>query len=293
MIWKNKRVNMSNYQEVFRGYSRPIRELVRSAIMDDTPIGNYIDKYKNNYHMLWEVKLALEVGLDPKWFDIVTSHALLSEVRVLFENGMDIEPLAKHFSMQLSSDHYKYILKWYKQGISLDKYDFSIVDRKLLSVYDSYFNLGISMEVFNTGESYSVRYLVACVSIYRSGNDVSKFLDGKWDEENLLLLAKYSKSKYYKKMIGYVDKEVTPSLLEEMYALVKQGSGHYEELFKVVNGEYVYSDRKLALIRKALLKGYDYVSLIDDTLSLDDMYSKYNELELTSKRKVSGRLRKN
>ena len=78
-----------------------------------------------------------------------------------------------------------------------------------------------------------------------------------------------------------------------MYALVKQGSGHYEELFKVVNGEYVYSDRKLALIRKALLKGYDYVSLIDDTLSLDDMYSKYNELEITSKRKVSGRLRKN
>ena len=28
MIWKNKKVNMSNYQEVFRGYSRPVRELV-------------------------------------------------------------------------------------------------------------------------------------------------------------------------------------------------------------------------------------------------------------------------
>ena len=69
MLWNGKKVNITNYNEVFRSYSTDIREVIRSAILDDTDITPYISK-KISPYLLWQIKLATDEGLDSSWFSI-------------------------------------------------------------------------------------------------------------------------------------------------------------------------------------------------------------------------------
>ena len=291
MKWKGVKVNITNYQDVFKDYSVAVREVVRGAILDDTPLGKYIDRYKDNPYLLWQVKMALDVGVEGFWLENSLSGEILEKIIDMVSKGINIEPLKPHFSCGLNAEYLKYIMKWYNMGISLDGYDFSIVQKDLLSLYDRAFESGVSMRVYNTGIPYSQRYLNSCIVINSNGRDVSKFLDGKWDEETITLIAKYSRSKYYEKYIVYIKNVITPSVAEELFECCKIGIP-LDEISKISDGVYVYSAIHLSYIRSAYLSDLDYTKLLNPNYSIDEVLSIISEMEYNSRKKVSGRLRK-
>ena len=293
MLFGRKKVNINNYLEVFKEYSKDVKEVIRSAILDDTPIAPYIDRYKNDPYMLWQVKMSLDEGLDEGWLDIVGSGSVLFSLRELYGRGINIEPLKNYFSKGLSSNHYKYIVKWYGEGHSLSKYNFDILQDELLDTYDYGISLGYPMYIFNNGVNFSRKYILCCLKILSNGKTINRFLDGTWNIENLELLSKYSKSKYYDKLVCYVTKDITPAVLEELYSCAKVGMPLNE--VSIIDGEgvYLYSGVHISLIREAFLNNWDYSILLNPDLSINKINNILEELRYTSKKKVSGRLRKN
>ena len=293
MRFGRKKVNINNYLEIFKDYSKDVKEVIRGAILDDTPIAPYIDRYRNDPYMLWQVKMAMDEGLDNEWFDIVGSGRVLSNLRELFRRGINIEPLKNYFSKGLSERHYEYIVKWYGEGFALNKYNFEILQDELLDTYDYGISLGYPMYIFNNGVYFTRKYILCCLKIISNGKSVVRFLDGTWNIENLELLSKYSKSKYYGKLVRYVTKDITPTVLEELYSCAKVGMSLNE--VSIIDGEgvYLYSGVHISLIREAYLNNWDYSVLLNPDLSINKINNILDELKYTSKKKVSGRLRKN
>lgn len=296
MIWKGKKVNINNYREIFKGWSNSSLEVIRSAILDDTPLEPYISAYKGEPHLLWEIKMALDEGIDLSWISssfLNSSHNsfnILKDLRELKELGYNIKPIKKYLGMNLSMDHIVYILKWYKKGYSLDRYDFSILPKSLLDVFDYGLSLGYPMYLFNNGKQYSPEYVKACLKILSNNQQVSRFLDGDWYLDVLEMLATYSKSKYYKKLIDYVTRDITTSILEELYLCCKSGMD-LKEISKLdEDGLYVYQPIKMRIIREAFVNKYDYTRLMNTELSVSNMNTMLKEMELNSMKRVSGRL---
>lgn len=293
MVWNKQKVTLGNYNEVFKGYSSDTREVIRGAILDDTPLGPYISRFKKDPYMLWQVKLSLDEGVDREWFSILRSGKMLNKVRQLHSKGININPLKKVIKPELSEKYCEYIFSWYGKGVSLERYDFSILPERLLWVFDKGISLGYPMYVFNNGVCFTEEYILSCLKIMSNKRPVTLFLEGDWDEVVLSMLAEYSVSKYYKDMLKYINVNVTPAILEEIYSCCKVGMP-LDEITKVdEEGVYIYNKYHISVIREAFLNKYNYEELYNPTLSIADVSAIYSEMSLSSAKKLSGRLRKN
>lgn len=290
MLWNGKKVNITNYNEVFKGYPVDVKEVIRSAILDDTDIVKYISKKANPY-LLWQIKLAIDEGLDSSWFKIARNGDTLYKIRKMNRRGINLEPLAKELSNESVTDlHIKYILDWYEKGLVLEKYDFSILPSNLLEVFDYGIGLGYPMNQFNNGVQFRESYVYNCIKLLSNRKAVVRFLDGDWEDENLDLLVKYSSTKFYDKIIDYITKDITPSVLEEIYECCRVGIPVKDVAVVDEDGIYIYSKHHLVLIREAFLNNFDYRKLLN--MSLKSATSVYSEMEMNASRKLSGRLRK-
>lgn len=293
MIWNGKKVNINNYNEVFKDFSVDVREVIRGALLDDTPITPYISKFKKDPYMLWQVKMGLDEGIDTEWFHLLNSGKLLQKVRVLTKKGINLNPLKKIIKPELSEKYCDYIFSWYSKGVSLEKYDFSILPESLLEVFDKGISLCYPMYIFNNGVCFTDGYVLCCLKILSNKKSVSMFLGGDWDEANLALLGRYAGTKYYDNMIEYITKDVTPSILEEIYECCKVGMP-LDEITKVdSDGVYLYRKSHISLIREAFLNKYNYEELYNPNLSTAEVSEIYSEMSLGSMKKLKGRLRKN
>lgn len=294
MIWEGKLVSLSNYREIFKGYSNDTLEIIRSALIDCTPIEKYIRGFKNNPYVLWQIKLCLDEGIDEKWFKICPNGYTLSRVRALVSKGINVSPLADILeNSNLSEEYFEYIIKWYEGGTYLGDYDFSILPKDLLGVFDYGIKLGFPMHLFNNGINFKYEYVLACLRILSNKKNIGRFLDGEWDLANINLLAKYSKTKYYDKMIGHVSSSITPSVLEEIYECCKVGMPLKDVSVLDSDGIYVFSGVHIGLAREAFLDNLDYRGILKPGISVFDATSVLNELKLNSSKRLSGRLRKN
>ena len=294
MIWNSKVVNLSNYNIIFKGYSKETLEVIRSALFDGTKLEPYINRFRSDPYMLWQVKLSLDEGIDGVWFSICPNGKVLCKIRELVAKGINVKPLMEVFKCSsLSESYFDYILKWYEKGVYLGKYNFSILPEDLLPTFDYGISLGYPMYQFNTGIHYSHDYILACLRILSNGKSIKRFLGNDWDLANINLLARYSKSKYYDKLVEYVSKEITPSVLEEMYSCCKVGMPLKEISLVDKDGVYVLSGTQINLAKEAYLKKWEYSSLLKPGMSTSEVIAEYNSLELSMSKRLSGRLRKN
>ena len=295
MIWKGIKVNINNYQSVFRGYPKGTLEVIRGAILDDTNLGDFIDLYGKDCHLLFEIKVSLDSGLDSDLiFSILKgssgSFDVLNKVVNIKSRGFNIKPLLRYFNIGLSVSHINYILNWYERGFSLERYDFSILPSSLLEIFDYGLSLNYPMYIFNNGVQYEEGYIKACLKILSNKKSVDMFLDGSWYIDVLEMLSGYSKSKHYDKLLEYVTKNITTSMLEELYHCCRIGM-KLDEVSKINDdGLYVYEPVKVRIIREAFLKGYDYKKLMNPELSVLDMSTMLNTMIISPNKKISGRL---
>lgn len=297
MNYKGVKVNLSNYNDVFENLSVDAREVVRSAILDDTPLGAYIDKASENPYLLWQIKLGIDDVLDTRWFGVLDSGEILYRVRQMKSKGINVDRVLDFVYVGMSRDRWEYVLDWYELGVPLEKYNLSILPESLLRVFDFGIRRGFPMHIFNTkyADRYSEDYVKNCLVIMSNKKSIQRFLDGSWDRYILGVLGEYSKSKYYDGLISFVNSNISLSVLEALYSAIRSGVplDIMKELASVDKDElYLYSKAQIEVVRKAYEDGLDCSNLLDPKLSSKDMEEVVNELKVSQRGKIRGRLGK-
>lgn len=289
MIMNGSKVNLKNYEQVLKGYSKDVLDVVRGAILDDIDISKYIQKCKNNPYLLWQIKLALEEGLEGDWLGGITDGRVLEGVRGLDKDGYSVKSFLKILGEGYTWDVAKYLFSWYRSGCNLDSYDFAILPDGLLPVFDWGIRLGYPMHLFNTGLQYSPEYIRCCVKILSNRHSIQSFLDEIWDIFLLKAISEYSSSALYGEVIPYITKDATPSIVEGLFDCCKIGMNLEELAVLGSDGLYLYSYSQLDLLRDAFKSNLDYSEMLGKA-DFGEMLGVYNLLLLDSQKRLSGRL---
>lgn len=294
MKWNDKVLNISNYSSELKGYSQEVKEIVRSAILDGTPLSKeMVDRFKDEEFMLFEVKIAIDEGME---FDLASSFkyaSALKMVRKLVKSGVNIKPLAKIVKEVDSEEGIKYIIRWYRIGVNLENYNFSILPNNLYRVFDSGLSLGLPMWEFNNGKQYSEEYVRLCSIILSRGKSVNKFLEGDWDIDVLGVIADNAKIGYYDCVVSRVNSNIYLSAIEKLFECAKYGMP-LDRLSEVdEDGNLIYGTYTMDLALKAYLEGVDYTQLLDTEMTPQDLKCTLDILLLKKKNStISGKLHK-
>lgn len=195
MYYKSKLVTLDNYLSIFEGYFKDVLDVIRSAILDNTEgFEKYIDMYADNPFMLWQVKLALEEGLDKYYIDNCFCYENLYDFRYIALSGGDLSVFKNAISCRVSREYMVYLIRWYRKGLDISNLKVNVIPLEHLAIYDRYYALGVDFRCVCVPSMSKVTegYLSSVLKLLHSGVDVSGYLDGRYDENALYLLAKSS-----------------------------------------------------------------------------------------------------
>lgn len=282
---------LDNFREVLFTYSTDIQDIVRSSILDGVDVSEYVKDCIDDPFRLDQIRLSLKEGVSKTYFSV--RGDILYQIRKMLKRGVNLSQVETQLQNGLSDEYIDYLLQWVDDGINLNKLNLGIIPRDLLNVFDYGLRGGFDMSIFNNGCAYTEKYIMLCLQMINNDKSVSFLLEGDWSLNCLGVLCKYSKiSKANWGMVASViDSSISPSRLTSLLNLAKSNI-LYKELQTKKKGKYVYSDKCLVILYEAFLSNIDVKVLMQETDEVK-MEQLRSELELSKKRKVSGRLVRN
>lgn len=294
MYFKGSRVTLESIGSQFRGYPLDIQDEVRSMVMDNLDLSQWIDVCKDNPYRLNQIRLGSKEGLDPKFFTILDG-SVIYKIRGLAATGFNIGELLPYVGVGFTKEQWSYIITWAERGLLDSRLALVRTPFSMWEFIDKGLRNNLPMWLFTSGKKYSNTFMHSVLTLMSNGQSAEKFLNSSWKDETLKLLAEFSYRRWFNNIVGLVDYFIPYEFLVSVGELAKEGLID-EDLFEISydggTGDYyyVYQSYHLEAILRCVMQGYDYSRLKDYNLSGSEVDMILKEIELNSKRSFKGRL---
>lgn len=297
MKYRDRVLTLDNFQKELEseGYSLDILDEVRSAILDGLPLAGYLHVCRNNPWRLHQIRLAMKEGMPLDGLRLVVSGHVIEGMRRLWKKGIELRPYVEATQMGGVSERLQLkVLEWYeKNGIVLEKYDFTLIPESLIDSFDRGIKRGLPMWVLNNGVQYDEGYMRCVMSMLGRGRSVASFLNDNWRVGVAEKLAGLGDDEF-----DEVVEWCKPGMSEEMLdALVAaRGVGLPLGVVGAWDGEsasgYRYAPFQVEWMTQARERGMEWKKMLDPGMGSSDLSCVYREMELEKDKWVSGTLRK-
>lgn len=283
MKFKGKNVTLGNYKEVFEGYSLDVQDEVRSAVLDNTPIFSYVDRHKNDPGTLHEIRLAMFECLPDIYYTL--SGDVLHEVRSLVRDGVNLELFEPYLGSNLSDEVLLLILSWIRDGVDVSQYDMKLIPVDMVGVLRRLVAQGYDVLPFLTGLVYSSRYIMACLTLKKQGNNVDKFVNTVFDELVVDFLALANNP-------WLVSIATEESSIESLQILNELHGENFPELDRVSaqdsEGRFIFMPFQLERILESYEQRLTYGNMLDPTLGIAELNTIMVENRLANQGRLKG-----
>lgn len=294
MYFKGSRVTLESIGSQFRGYPLDIQDEVRSMVMDNLDLSQWIDVCKDNPYRLNQIRLGSKEGLDPKFFTILDG-SVIYKIRGLAATGFNVGELLPYVGVGFTKEQWAYIISWAERGLLDSRLALVRTPFSMWEFLDKGLRNNLPMWLFTSGKKYSNTFMHSVLTLMSNGQSAEKFLNSSWKDETLKLLAEFSYRRWFNNIVGLVDYFIPYEFLVSVGELAKEGLID-EDLFETsYDGDtgdyyYVYQSYHLEAILRCVMQGYNYSRLKDYNLSGSEVDMILKEIELNSKRSFRGRL---
>ena len=294
MYFKGSRVTLESIGSQFREYPLDIQDEVRSMVMDNLDLSQWIDVCKDNPYRLNQIRLGSKEGLDPKFFTILDG-SVIYKIRGLAATGFNVGELLPYVGVGFTKEQWVYIISWAERGLLDSRLALVRTPFSMWEFIDKGLRNNLPMWLFTSGKKYSNTFMHSVLTLMSNGQSAEKFLNSSWKDETLKLLAEFSYRRWFNNIVGLVDYFIPYEFLVSVGELAKEGLID-EDLFEIsYDGDtgdyyYVYQSYHLEAILRCVMQGYDYSRLKDYNLSGSEVDMILKEIELNSKRSFKGRL---
>ena len=294
MYFKGSRVTLESIGSQFREYPLDIQDEVRSMVMDNLDLSQWIDVCKDNPYRLNQIRLGSKEGLDPKFFTILDG-SVIYKIRGLAATGFNVGELLPYVGVGFTKEQWVYIISWAERGLLDSRLALVRTPFSMWEFIDKGLRNNLPMWLFTSGKKYSNTFMHSVLTLMSNGQSAEKFLNSSWKDETLKLLAEFSYRRWFNNIVGLVDYFIPYEFLVSVGELAKEGLID-EDLFEIsYDGDtgdyyYVYQSYLLEAILRCVMQGYDYSRLKDYNLSGSEVDMILKEIELNSKRSFKGRL---
>lgn len=188
-------ITLDNYKEIFRVCSPDILDEIRLAVLDDVPIGQYIQLCGQDYYKLNQIRKAIREMVPSEYLNISFSHKVLKSIREGLQKGYDMSGLLSYANdkgVLIDIKSLEVIADFMSNGINLDMLDFRKVPAQHVELFCKGVLNNYPMWLLLGDKIYSESYIRLLMRGMQLGLDIHPFLEVEWEEDSLLLLFSFA-----------------------------------------------------------------------------------------------------
>lgn len=297
--YKGALITMNNYLEVFKDFEPDIIDEIRSAILDDTPIGAYIKHCPYDSYKLGQFRMALREYVPKEYLNPKLSGRCVYLIRRLYKQGTDLSPLKFYIkdSLKLENESLDKVLQIMLLGADIRKVDFTVVPKDNIDVICEGLLKGYPMWLCISDEGYLtssfIRQLMKGMQLQI---DIHPFLNGKWAEEQLVLILSNARSIDVNELLEFVNYKFTVEHLVEVIDMARNELDYSFICLQDEDGTPSFNSYQMAVLSKAVKDNVINEDIYNPKLSDMEMEDIYQELmyKKASEHKpvLSGQLKK-
>lgn len=294
MYFDNRKVTLDSYLDIFKDFSLDIQDEVRSMILDNIDLTEFIYPCKDNPYRLNQIRLAYKEGISSEYFRI-DSGKILYKIRQFISETEDSSILLPYITRGFSDSEWDYIIEWATKGYLDSRLNLHITPFSMWSSLDVGLKLGLPMWIFTNGKSYSNKFIESMIKILSNGYSVKRYLTGDWSISVIEKIAAYSYRRWFSRIEPFLYDMISYNFIFLVGELISKHAPveKYMQLAKDdATGElyYLYTSYHLEFLLEAYEKGYDVTDLEDYSLSENEMRYRLSKKNIKTKGVFQGKL---
>lgn len=275
MRYKGVEVTLDNYTVLFSDYSLDTLDEIRSALLDSTPILQYIDRDPEDLH---QIRLGMLENIPQRYFSL--PHDVLRLVRKVGT----CPTLDQWLDQSLDTEVLRAIVQWDSSGYDVSDCDFRYLKVEFIGVLSSLLASGDKVGEFLTPNSITLDELKILADLpYPRSEYFGLSVDQLKQFARNPVLRSLPKSPH---MSADTLDALVPVLLSDLDDRVKA------ELSHVIDGAFKYQDFQIDRVFEAYTQGLDYTRLLDPDLGIAEVNVILLELQRDRRRRFGGTLSK-
>lgn len=297
--YKGVIITMNNYLEVFKDYEPDIIDEVRSAVLDDTPISPFIKPCRTDSYRLGQFRMALREYIPKEYLNPSLSGQCIYLIRHCYKVGVDLSPILRYIkgTLKLECDSIERILRVMLIGGDIRKIDFTVVPRDIIGIICEGLIKGYPMWLCISNEEYLtpsfIRQLMKGMQLQI---DIHPFLNGKWTEEQLVMILSSANAININELLEYVNYKFSIEHLVEVIDAARNRLDYSLLCLQDDDGSPSFNSYQMAVLRNALRDDVITKELYNPNMNDMDMQDLYEKLLAEKERQhkpvLRGRLKK-
>lgn len=220
-------IALDNYAQIFEECSPDILDEIRSAVLDNTPIADFIDPVGDDSYLLGQLRMALREGVPYEYLDVRLTGKTVYNIRQGFKRRVSMRDLVWYFpskALRVDKEIIEVLSEFCLIGANISRVDFTLVPRNLVQVickglYKGYPMWLITDYCSSLGEA-DIHTLMRGMEL---GIDIHPFIRGDWDRNVLLLLFSYAKSVDVNEVLRYINSKFNGNQIKVLLDLMSAG----------------------------------------------------------------------
>lgn len=269
-VYKGMRVNLEDVNSVFGVCSEDIRDELRLAALDDTPIAPFIEVCGNDSYKLGQFRLALRDMLPSEYLCYEMTGQGIYYTREAFRCTDLAENLLRYIkninSLTIYPQMYETLAEFTVAGVDISHVDFTQVKKDQTVAFCKGLNKGYPMwllqGVYLDDEGFHIME-----KAMQKGIDIHQFLDKGWSVEQLYTMLAYSDDVNLNDFLSFVNPKFTVDILEPLLSASSKGIPLNQLAIQDSDGYPVYNQYQLEVLVEALSKNVITPSLFDPSKS--------------------------
>lgn len=282
MKYKGVDLTFENYATRLEGFSQDIKDEVRSAILDNTPIGDFIDVCRDDPFRLQQLRLAAK-EFYPTWVFKVEDGANIYRIRNL--SGVSVEMVENQVSAGLPREYIEELISWIEEGVVIPE-DFNMrrVPKTILTPVSTAIKSGVDPNAIVKLSKGNEEAAGLYVQIAVKGLSLGKFEGKNLSNSCLGSVAELAGRPYIGIVVELLEPRSGSEEVEVLWELAKSGFD-----FSLFEGDY-YTSMQLSWIHQAFIEKFDVTKMLDTELNNSELNEIYNTLATDRSKRLSGRL---
>lgn len=264
-------VTINNYREIYNGYSVDVLDEVRSAVLDDTDIDQFIEPCKDDAYKLGQFRMARREGVDDRYLNLAFTGKTVYYIRRAKLLDIDITAILLYANKKgvfLKDDVIETLAKNILDGVPVEKVDFKKVPYNLVDGFCRGLSRGFPMWLLIDdveGCRLTERRLQILLRGMHLGIDVHPFFQGTWSDEQILYLLSIGDS--VNRLLGKLNCNFNVEILHEIVPLFQAGVDITPLCVTDSQGYPLYNSFQIYELGQAILSGTATKEMFDCNLS--------------------------
>lgn len=194
VAFRGKSLTLENYKTVLGQYvnlSPDILDEVRSAILDDTQIGNYIIPCQSDSYQLGQIRMYLREMYPVQYISTYMTGRTIFLLREIQRRGIDAEALLKYVCdgcLFVSAQTFETLTEFVLLGTDISKVNFHDMEETVVPSMLTGLQMGYPMWLLAECKKLTPRKVAAYKRGMQLGFDIHPFIDGDWSVDVLICI---------------------------------------------------------------------------------------------------------